>query len=86
LEAGIETIEGKICTIIVYSSPEMGNYKMWVWQGKELPLKMEKDSPSGKLTIIYRNYDFGDIAESEFELPQGVIFTDMDPTGVPKLP
>jgi len=86
LEAGIETIDGKICTIIVYSYPETGNIKMWVWQDKGLPLKMEQDSPLGKLTVIYRNYDFGDIAESEFELPQCVIFTEMEPTGVPKLP
>jgi outer membrane lipoprotein-sorting protein len=69
---GTETIDGKVCKVIAYDEAGVGNVKMWLWEEKGLPLRMEM-TVSGQTTIIeYKNIDFSDIPDSIFELPEGV--------------
>ena len=75
---GSETLDGKVCTVISYSSPESGSSKMWIWQEKGLPLKIEQNSPEHQMVITFKNYDFADIADSEFVLPPNVQIIDMN--------
>jgi hypothetical protein len=84
-EAGTETLDGKLCTIITYTTPE-GASKTWIWQEKGLPLKEEVDTAQGKAVITFQNYDFSAIADSEFDLPAGVQVTDMGSIKIPSQP
>jgi len=72
LVTGTETIDGKVCTVVEYNENNVGNIKMWIWEAKGLPLKMELTSGGEKTTIEYTNIDFSDIPDSIFELPDGV--------------
>jgi outer membrane lipoprotein-sorting protein len=73
LVSGTETIDGKVCKVITYDDTGAGSMKMWIWEEKGLPLKMEMTSSNGdKTTIDYTNIDFSDIPDSIFELPEGV--------------
>jgi outer membrane lipoprotein-sorting protein len=50
----------------------VGSVKMWLWEEKGLPLKMEMTAPSGeKTTIEYSNIDLSNIPDSMFEIPAG---------------
>ena len=69
---GTETIDGKVCTVISYDEPGTGSIKMWIWQEKGLPLKMEMTANGKTTTIDYTNIDFSDIPDSMFLLPDGV--------------
>jgi len=52
---GTETIDGKVCKVIGYDEAGTGSVKMWIWEEKGLPLKMEMTA-SGQTTIIeYKN-------------------------------
>ncbi len=84
-EAGTETLDGKLCTIVTYTT-SAGATKMWLWQEKGLPLKVEQDTPQGKAVITFKNYNFSAIADSEFELPAGVQITDMGSIKIPTQP
>jgi outer membrane lipoprotein-sorting protein len=75
---GTETLDGKLCAVISYSSEESGSSKMWIWQEKGLPLKIEQTSPEHQMVITFKNYDFADIADSEFLLPPNVQIIDMN--------
>ena len=75
---GTETLDGKLCTVISYSSDESGTSKMWIWQEKGLPLRIEQNSPEHKMVITFNNYDFSDIPDSEFALPPNVQIIDMN--------
>ncbi len=68
---GTETIDGKVCSVIEYTSAQ-GNVKAWIWQDKGLPIRTETTTPAGKITVEYKNIDFADIPDSMFELPAGV--------------
>jgi|LGOV01.1.fsa_nt_gb outer membrane lipoprotein-sorting protein len=76
---GIETIDGKLCTVVEYtdSSEFMGESfevktKSWIWQKHGLPIRMESTSSEGDTTIMeMKNIDFGKIPDSMFELPAG---------------
>ena len=82
---GIETIDGKLCTVVEYtdSSEFMGESfevktKSWIWQKHGLPIRTESTSSEGDTTIIeMKNIDFGNIPESMFELPAGAEVTDL---------
>ena len=68
---GTESIDGKTCLVVEYSA-EQATTKMWIWEDRGLPVKVEKTSTEGKTIIDYKNYDFSDIPDSMFELPSGV--------------
>ncbi len=67
---GTETIDGKVCTIIEYNSPE-ANVKTWIWNDKGFPVKMESTAGGVESTVLWKNFDFSDIPDSMFELPEG---------------
>lgn len=69
---GTETIDGKVCKVVAYEEAGVGSVKMWLWEEKGLPLKMEMTAPSGeKTTIEYSNIDLSNIPDSMFEIPAG---------------
>lgn len=69
---GTETIDGKVCQVISFDQTGAGSVKMWLWEEKGLPLKMEMVANGTTTTIVYNNIDFSDIPDSIFELPDGV--------------
>jgi outer membrane lipoprotein-sorting protein len=80
---GTETLDGKVCTVIQYNA-EGAATKMWVWQDKGLPVRVQVTTPQGTSTTDFKNFDFSDIPDSMFELPAGVQVTDFNlPTGIP---
>lgn len=73
---GTETLDGKLCTVVEYGSPE-GKSKMWIWQKYGFPIQMEMEGPEGTMKMEWRDIEFGDIADSMFELPEGVEIIDI---------
>jgi len=86
VEAGTEILDGKQCIIIEYDSAQSGATRMWVWEEKGVPLKIEQDTAAGKTVINFINYEFTDIDDSEFVLPEGISATDMGNVNIPALP
>ena len=79
-ELGSEVIQGKITTIIEYSITIEGTpilQKLWIWEEKGIPLKVETTSKIGGITLItkeeYKNFLFGDIPISVFKVPEDKI-------------
>lgn len=68
---GTETLDGKRCLVVEYSSDE-GTAKIWIWEDTGFPLRQEVATTGGKVVIEYKNYDFSQIDDSVFELPAGV--------------
>jgi len=89
---GTETVDGKVCLVIQYTSATEGTVKMWLWKDRGFPVKMETTgSTGGTITVLNTNFDFSDIPDSTFDLPAGVTITDLGglgnlPTGMPSLP
>ena len=72
---GTETIDGMRCTVIEYvvmEKPEELKMKQWIWVKYGLPVQVEMTSPSGTSRTEMRNFDFGSISDTTFELPAGV--------------
>jgi len=72
---GKETINGKPSTILSWTNSTMGmniNAKMWIWNEKGLPLKMEMTMTFGSAvsttTILMDNFSFADIPDSTFNI------------------
>lgn len=76
---GTETIDGKSCLVVEWTV-EGFTSKMWVWKDKGFPIKVETTTSEGKTTIEYKNIQFVNISDSEFELPGGVEIIEF-PTG-----
>ncbi|MEM3454956.1 MAG: hypothetical protein QXF07_00010 [Candidatus Micrarchaeia archaeon] len=68
---GNEIIDGKDCVIVQYSMEGM-QIKSWIWKEKGFPIRVETTSGEGKTIIEYKNIEFIEIPDSEFELPSGV--------------
>ena len=68
---GTETLDGKVCLVVEYTFEGI-TVKMWVWKDNGFPIRVEMTTPEGDMVMEYRNYDFGDIPDSKFELPEGV--------------
>lgn len=68
---GNEIIDGKDCVIVQYSMEGM-QIKSWIWKEKGFPIRIETTSGEGKTVIEYKNIEFIEIPDSEFELPAGV--------------
>ena len=77
---GPDTVNGMACTVYQYTVQGVST-KIWIWNQYGLPVQMV----SGTTTIVYSNYSFSSIADSEFQLPAGVIVTTMPviPTTTP---
>jgi outer membrane lipoprotein-sorting protein len=76
---GIETIDGKVCTVVQYTV-EGQTAKMWLWQEHGMPIRVETTSPQGNIIMEYKNIQFIDIPDSTFVLPDGVQITKMPGT------
>jgi outer membrane lipoprotein-sorting protein len=72
---GTETIDGKVCLVVEYSVQGTST-KMWIWQEYGFPLKVVTETDQGTTTIEYKNIEFTDIPDSEFQLPPGVEIMD----------
>ncbi|HEX7474807.1 MAG TPA: hypothetical protein VF318_02485, partial [Dehalococcoidales bacterium] len=58
--------------------------KVWLWQDKGLPVRIQSTTSSGITTIDFKNYDFSDIPDSQFDLPAGAQISTFNlPTGLP---
>jgi outer membrane lipoprotein-sorting protein len=77
---GPDTVNGMACTVYQYTVQGVST-KIWIWNQYGLPVQMV----SGTTTIVYSNYSFSAIADSEFQLPAGVTVTTMPviPTTTP---
>ena len=73
---GSEVVDGKDC-LVVEATYEGTKTKSWIWKEKGFPVKVVTTTPQGEMTIEYKNIDFGDIPDSEFELPAGVQIMEM---------
>ena len=68
---GTETLDGKFCLVVEYTA-EGATTKMWIWKENGFPIRIEMTTSEGKTVVEYKNIDFSDILDSEFELPEGV--------------
>jgi hypothetical protein len=80
---GSETLDGKLCQIVQYTANGVA-IKEWIWDAKGLPVRLQTTISNGTSTTDYKNYDFSDISDTMFVLPQGVTITSFNlPTGLP---
>lgn len=80
---GTETLDGKLCEVIQYTA-NGATSKVWLWQDKGLPVRIQSTTSSGITTIDFKNYDFSDIPDSQFDLPAGAQISTFNlPTGLP---
>ena len=77
---GTETMDGKICTVVEYVTPE-GRTKMWIWQKHGFPIRTEMTTGDGTIIMEYKNIQLGEIPDSMFKLPAGVKIMDMSKRG-----
>jgi hypothetical protein len=73
---GTETVDGKVCTVIEYTYGQAST-KTWIWNDKGFPVKMEATSNGVKTTVEWKNFDFSDISDKIFELPEGAEIIEM---------
>lgn len=82
---GDETIDGKKCQVFEFKIKDVvqgkaieGLMKFWIWEKHGLPVKFEM-SMDGQAagTAYYKNFDFGPIPDSLFELPSDAQIVDM---------
>jgi outer membrane lipoprotein-sorting protein len=73
---GTETIDGKVCLVVEYTV-QGASTTMWIWEEHGFPIKVVTVTDQGTTTIEYKNIQFTDIPDSEFELPPGVQIMDM---------
>lgn len=67
----IETIDGKVCTVLGMSVPGgIAEKKMWLWQVYGLPIREELTTrPYGTSVTEMKNIELDPIPDSMFELP-----------------
>ncbi len=70
-DCGTAMINGKSCMVVQYMVG-VAPAKMWLWQDYGLPIRVEATTTQGMTLMEYKNIQFGDIADSVFELPEGV--------------
>lgn len=76
---GTDTIDGKTCTVIQYTIPEVNQtLKIWVWNDYGFTLRAEVRE-AGELTTVmeWKNVEIGDIDDDMFEVPGGMTIIDM---------
>jgi outer membrane lipoprotein-sorting protein len=74
-----ETISGYSCDVYRFTNPEgEGQTTAWVWREHQFPIRWEQDGPAGQVLVELSLVNIGaDIPDSAFELPAGVVVTDM---------
>jgi len=80
---GTETIDGKLCTVVEYTSLAGDEVKTWLWQ-KGLPVRMEVTTTEGTSRTEWKNFGFGDIPDDKFKLPAGVEVREMRIPSIPE--
>lgn len=73
---GTEIVEGKNCLIVEYSLGET-KVKVWLWEEKGFPVKMETKQDGKTVVMEFKNIEFAEIPENLFELPAGVKITEL---------
>jgi hypothetical protein len=73
---GTETIDGKVCMIVEYAVQDV-SITTWIWKEYGFPIKVVSVTAQGTTTIEYKNIDFTNIPDSEFQLPAGVQIMDL---------
>jgi outer membrane lipoprotein-sorting protein len=68
---GTETMDGKSCLVVEYSAGG-ATVKSWIWKEHGFPIRTEVTTSEGTTVTVFKDIDFGDIADSMFELPAGV--------------
>ena len=68
---GKEVLDGKNC-LVVESSTETEEVKMWFWTKYGIPIRMEITTDEGTIVTEVKNIEIGDIPDSMFELPAEV--------------
>lgn len=79
--SGAEMVDGKECVIVEFSVAGE-EIRMWIWKAYGIPVQAEGTLPDGTVDRArMENFDFSDIPDSMFELPEGVELMDMPPMG-----
>ena len=73
---GTETIDGKVCMVVEYAVQDV-SITTWIWKEYGFPIKVVSVTAQGTTTIEYKNIDFTNIPDSEFQLPAGVQIMDL---------
>ena len=74
--AGTETIDGKVCMVVEYAVQDV-SITTWIWKEYGFPIKVVSVTDQGTTTIEYKDIDFTNIPDSEFQLPDGVQIMDL---------
>ncbi len=75
-----ETFDGKDC-LVYETNIDGAKGKMWIWEEKGMPLRIETQSGQDKVVVEFLNFVIGDIDDSLFELPSDVTVVDMSSFG-----
>jgi outer membrane lipoprotein-sorting protein len=78
---GKETINGKECAVVEYTTDQGNEVKAWIWIEGGFPIRTVTVTDEGEYTMEIDNIDTADIPDSRFELPDGVQVMDM-PAGM----
>lgn len=91
---GTEEIDGKKSKVVEYTA-EGFTTKMWVWEDKGFPIKIETTTPEGTMVMEMTDIEFDCASDDMFELPEGVepgmvidpenMFGDMDPEALEEM-
>ena len=78
---GSETVNGYPAEIYRFTDPSSGGVTTtWVWKDKQFPVKIEQESPEGKIVAVMTNVQLGvDIPDAVFQLPAGMTVAEPGP-------
>jgi len=74
---GYETVDGKACTIIEYTTTEDGevaSHKTWLWNQYGFPVKDEMTIDGKLTTLFYKNIMFNTVTDADFAIPSDIVF------------
>ena len=69
--AGTEVIDGNLCRIMQFVNNGTTT-KIWIWEEKNLPMRIQTSSQGTVSIFDYKGYVFMPIPDSEFALPANV--------------
>ncbi|MDP2660300.1 MAG: hypothetical protein Q8R28_06195, partial [Dehalococcoidia bacterium] len=81
---GADSVDGKQALVLEVPDPDQPS-RIWVSADKGLLLRVEATSTPGLVTMSFRNYKFGSLPDSLFELPAGTPIVDA-PAETPGVP
>jgi outer membrane lipoprotein-sorting protein len=79
-----ETVNGYPCEVYQFPDPTTkGTTTAWIWEAQHFPVKIEQQTQQGLVTAVLSNIRVGAlIADSAFQLPDGVEVMDMGGAGM----